>query len=46
MKQVLMSLFFVLILSFGIIGLFQTTGDAEDIVEEEDDNNSNTVILN
>lgn len=38
-----MTLFLVLIISFGLIGYAQTTVDSEDIVEEED---SNGIILN
>ncbi|SFA97029.1 hypothetical protein SAMN04488072_104227 [Lentibacillus halodurans] len=43
MKQVLMALFFVLIVTFSIVGYTQTYEDTEDIVDKED---RNAVILN
>jgi|GEM_PF-3321767 len=46
MKQILMTIFISLIVCFSIIGYFQTSVDTEDMVEEEEKDNNNTIILN
>ncbi|WP_281347076.1 hypothetical protein [Virgibacillus doumboii] len=43
MKKLLIALFMVLILSFGIIGFTQHTDEPNDVVEQENDN---TLIVN
>ncbi|MFD1363478.1 hypothetical protein [Lentibacillus salinarum] len=46
MKQLLVTLFFGLIVSFGIVGYTQTISDANDVVEQqEDDSLSDDVII-
>ncbi|WP_175284952.1 hypothetical protein [Lentibacillus jeotgali] len=46
MKQILMTLFIGLVVSFGIVGYFQTTFDTDDVVEKEESDDNNTIILN
>ncbi|MFB4170106.1 hypothetical protein [Virgibacillus sp. JSM 102003] len=43
MKKLLIVLFMILILSFGIIGYTQTTGDTNNVVDEQ---NEDTLIVN
>ncbi|WP_185959620.1 hypothetical protein [Lentibacillus cibarius] len=45
MKKILMALFFVLILSFGVIGVTQTVNDTNDIVEKQDNGEHKTVTF-
>ncbi|MGP4106253.1 hypothetical protein [Virgibacillus sp. L01] len=43
MKELLMVLFMILILSFGIIGYTQSTNDTNNVVDEQ---NENTLVVN
>lgn len=43
MKKLLIVLFLILIISFGIIGYTQSTNEPNDVVEQE---NENTLVVN
>ncbi|WP_167751353.1 hypothetical protein [Lentibacillus salicampi] len=44
MRQILMTLFIVMIVSFGIIGFAQTSMDTDDVVEEEDSHDNSIIV--